>query len=173
MPRPDAFQPHDEHLDQGDILANVPFVRWTDWSVATGGGSRGVITSNGCSCEDYERAIAQGREQASAKLMLQVAPLTPVEQFPPHRREEILSGRYLDRFYVYGDGSGLGDQVLDFAREQPVPARILAACPKIARIAEWQWQHLLIHLAVSRFHQTPEELFRAELLVTEGEPDAT
>lgn len=172
MPRDDAFKPRDEHLDQGDILANVPFVKWVDGGIELGGGSRGIITSHGCSCEDYERAIARGQTQAARKTMLQVAPLVAIERVPEHRRAEIETGQYFDRFYVYGEGSLLGDQMLDFTREQPIPAGVLAGCEKVARISDWQWQRLLIHLAVSRFHQAPETLFRIDLLTAEGEPDA-
>jgi hypothetical protein len=169
VPRADAFRPLDEHLEQGDILANVPFVKWRDGKVVEGGGSRGIITSNGCSCEDYERAQESGHTQKAAKLMLHVAPIRGTEGVPEEKRTEVESGEHLDRFYVYGDGAVLGDQILDFTREQPIPASVLDGCPKIARIADWQWQRLLIHQSVSRFHQRPGELFRADLLGPEGD----
>jgi hypothetical protein len=171
VPRADAFRPLDEHLEQGDILANVPFVKWRDGRPVEGGGSRGIITSNGCSCEDYERALEMGQTQKAAKLMLHVAPVRAIEDVPEQRRAEIESGQHLDRFYVYGDGTVVGDQLLDFTREQPIPASVLATCPKIARIDDWQWRRLLIHLAVSRFHQRPEELFREDMLASDGDAD--
>lgn len=168
-----AFQSHDEHLDQGDIFSDVPLGRWKDGHLVQGPGVRAVITSHGCACEDYERALAAGRTQAAAKILLQVAPLRPTRGVPEHRLDEIRSGRQLDYFYVYGQGNKLPDQILDFAHEQPVPASVLMTCIKIARLASWQWQRLLVHLAVSRFHQAPESLFQPELLESEGDAVGT
>jgi hypothetical protein len=164
VPDQPSFRPHDEHLDQGDILSNVPFVKWKDGTVTLGGGARGIITSDGCACEDYERAIAAGRTQAAAKIMLRVAPLRPVKGLPDNRAEEIRTGKHLDYFYVHGVPPILPDHFVDLSREQPVPAETLVGCPKIARLADWQWRGLLVHFAVSRFHQPPEELFRPDLL---------
>jgi hypothetical protein len=118
-----------------------------------------VITSHGCACEDYERELAAGRTQAASKVMLQVAPLRAITGMPQHRVDEIKSGRQLDYFYVYGEQNRLPDHLVDLALEQPVPASLMSRCTKIARLAPWQWRHLLVHIAVSRFHQTPEELF--------------
>lgn len=158
------FQPHNERLDQGDVLTDVRLVKWTDGEVALAGGVRVVVTSNGCTCEDYERVVAAGQTQKAAKMMVQVAPLRPATNFPQGRLEEIRSGKHLDFFYVYGKATVLPDHVVDVTREQPVPAHVLAKCAKVARLAEWQWQALLIHLTVSRFHQEPADLFRDELL---------
>jgi hypothetical protein len=159
------FQPHDDHLlDEGDILSEVPFIKWEDGEATVGGGARGLVTSNGCACEDYDRALAAGRGQAAAKVMIQVAPLRPAASYPSHRLDEIASGQQLDFFLVHGKAGVLPDHVVDLTREQPVPASVLAGCPKIARLAAWQWKALLIHIAVSRFHQKPEDLFRADLL---------
>jgi hypothetical protein len=46
---------------------------------------------------------------------------------------------------------------------------VLTQCPKVARINHWQWDRLLIHQTVSRFHQPPEELFRDDLLPGDGD----
>jgi len=165
VPNGAPFQAHDARLDQGDILANVPFVKWKDGSSTPATPGRGIITSNGCACEDYERALAAGHTQAANKLMLQVAPLRLVRDLPEHRVDEIQSGRQLDSFWVYGDdGTVLGDQRIDLTYEQPIPASVLIDCTKIARIAPWQWRALLIHIAVARFHQKPATLFRPEIL---------
>jgi hypothetical protein len=173
-PRDDAFRPHDDGvLDQGDILANVPFVKWKDGVPGPGGGkARGIITAHGCWCEDYYRAIRAGRTQQATKLMLHVAPVVPARTLPEENRAQIEAGGYFDRFYVYGDGGQLEDHVLDFSKEQTIPAHVLAECPKIARIDHWQWARLLIHQTVSRFRQPPEELFREDLEVVPNGEDA-
>lgn len=172
MPTKPAFKPTDAHLDQGDVLANVPFAKWKDGKLSLGGGARGIVTSNGCACEDYERAIAAGRSQAAAKIMVQVAPLRPVATMPEHRIDEIQLGKHLDFFYLYGEPGVLPDHFVDLSREQPVPAALLSACAKIARVADWQWHGLLIHLAVSRFHQVPASLFRVDVLEQGSGTDA-
>jgi hypothetical protein len=76
-----VFRPHDEHLDEGDILAGVPFGKWTDGTLGEGTPGRGIITSHGCACEDHERAVDLGRTQAARKVMLHVAPLQPAVHF--------------------------------------------------------------------------------------------
>ncbi len=164
MPRGPAFRSRDAHLDQGDIFSDVPLGKWEHGQLVQGPGVRAVITSHGCACEDYERALEGSRSQQAEKILLHVAPLRSARDFPEHRVEEIRSGRYLGSFFIYGQGSVLSDQIVDFTREQPVPAVVLSQCTKIARLADWQWARLLVHLAVSRFHQEPETLFRPELL---------
>jgi hypothetical protein len=67
MPGP-AFRPHDEHLDEGDILADVPFGRWEEGKLVQGTPGRGIITSHGCACEDYERAIARQLPSGSERV---------------------------------------------------------------------------------------------------------
>ncbi len=121
------------------------------------------VTSNGCTCEDYERAIEKGWSSSAARVYVQVAPLRPAKDFKD-KQDEIRAGRRLDLFFIKGDDKKLADQVADLTREQPIPASVLASCKKIARLADWQWSALLVHIAVSRFHVKPEELFRDELL---------
>jgi hypothetical protein len=65
LPRVDAFQPSTEELDQGDIFSNVPFPKWRAGIVEHGRGVRGIITSHGCACEDYARALDTGRTQVA------------------------------------------------------------------------------------------------------------
>ena len=95
--------------------------------------------------------------------MLKVAPLSPATQYRD-RQDAIARGEHLDYFFIAGEGTVLKDQVADLTKEQSIPASVLAKCEKTARIADWQWKALLVHIAVSRFHQQPEELFRTELL---------
>jgi hypothetical protein len=149
-------------LDQGMILANVPFVKWEGGKAKLDSPGRGIITSHGCACEDYERAVARGRSSQADRVMLQVAPLKPAKAFGD-KIETIKQGIQLDCFFIEGDAS-LADQVVDLTREQGIPASVLASCKKAGQIADWQWSGLLVHIAVSRFHQTPEELFRQDLL---------
>jgi hypothetical protein len=91
-----------------------------------------------------------------------VAPLKPAKAFG-EKIEVIKNGSQLDCFFIEGDGS-IADQVVDLTREQGLPASVLAGCRRSGQIADWQWKALLVHIAVSRFHQQPEELFLTELL---------
>jgi hypothetical protein len=163
----DPFKPHDVHLEQGDIFADVPLIKYKNGKLDQKR-TRAIITSDGCACEDYERMVAKGHTQAAAKLMLHVAPLRATKDVPEHRLEEIRSGEQLDYFYVYGETGTLTDQLLDFSYEQPVPASVLERCTKIARLADWQWKRLLVHQTVSRWHQKPETIFLAKVLAEGG-----
>ncbi|HUB35648.1 MAG TPA: hypothetical protein VL972_02390 [Solirubrobacteraceae bacterium] len=145
------------------ILADVPFVKWERGKAKLDSKGRGIITSHGCACEDYERAARRSERSSQAdRVMLQVAPLKPAKVFG-EKLELIRSGSHLDFFFVEGDGS-IADQVVDLTREQGLPASVLAECKRSGQIADWQWKALLVHVAVSRFHQTPEKLFLPELL---------
>lgn len=158
-----AFKPHnDGKLDRGDIFANVPLVKWED-GAAKKSENRAVVTSHGCVCEDYERALEAGKSSAASRILIQVAPLRPAADFK-HKVDEIRAGKLLDRFFVEGDGPKLSHQVADLTREQPVPAAVLVKCQKIARLSDRQWQALLVHLAVARFRVDPAKLFRDEIL---------
>jgi hypothetical protein len=164
VPDGPALVPTDEHLDEGDILSAVPFIRWKDGKPEIKPNVRGVITSHGCACEDYERAVAKGQKDKAGKMMLQIAPLRDIKGIPAHRLDEIKAGKQLDYFYIYGEGGTLNDHIVDLTHEQPIPASMLNDCRKVARLAPWQFKNLLIHLTVSRFHQPPEEIFRDDLL---------
>lgn len=94
--------------------------------------------------------------------MLQVAPLKPAKAFG-EKIEVIKNGSQLDCYFIEGDGS-IADQVVDLTREQGIPASVLAECKRSGQVADWQWKGLLVHIAVSRFHQQPEDLFLKELL---------
>jgi hypothetical protein len=167
-----AFKPHDDGLllDQGDILAEVPLVIWKDGK-AQESKNRAVVTSHGCVCEDYERAIGAGRSSAAERLLLQVAPLRPAKDFK-HKIGEIQRGELLDRFFVEGDGKKLAHQVADLTREQPIPASVLVKCKKIARLADWQWEALLIHMTIARFRIDPAQVFSEEILKGAGRDGA-
>ena len=158
-----AFKPHnDGKLDRGDIFANVPLAKWEDGAIKQSP-SRAVVTSHGCVCEDYERAISAGRSSAAERILIQVAPLRSAADFK-HKVDEIRAGKLLDRFFVEGDGSKLSHQVADLTREQPVPASVLIECQKIARLSDRQWDALLVHSAVARFRTDPTTLFRDEIV---------
>lgn len=148
------------------MLADVPFVRWKKGKPTINAKGLGIITSNGCACEDYERAVDERMSSQAARLMLQVAPLNNAKQFPEDKLDIIKTGDHLDFFFLKGEGSRLADQVVDLSREQGIPASVLVDCKKVALIANWQWRRLLVHIAVTRFHQRPEELFLAGLLET-------
>jgi len=157
-----AFKPHDGLLDQGDIFADVPLITWKDGKAVETPG-RAVVTSHGCVCEDFDRALEAKRSSAAERILIQVAPLRPANDFK-HKVDEIRAGQLLDRFFIEGDGSKLAHQVADLTREQPVPASILVKCKKIARLSDRQWEALLIHMTVARFRIDPTKLFRDELL---------
>ena len=158
-----AFKPHDDgKLDQGDIFALVPLVKWEDGE-AKESPNRAVVTSHGCVCEDYERAIEKGQSSAADRVLIQVAPLRPAKDFK-HKVDEIRNGQLLDRFFIEGDGPKLSHQVADLSREQPVPASLLVGCQKIARLSDQQWEALLVHMAIARFRIDPAKLFRDEIL---------
>jgi hypothetical protein len=150
------------------VLSDVPFVRWKEGKPRTGVTGLGIVTSDGCVCEAYERAVAAGRSSEADRVTLQVAPLKAASVFR-QKIEVIKSGAHLDLFFLHGEGSRLADQVVDLTREQGIPASVLAACTKCALVADWQWKRLLIHIAVSRFRQQPEALFREELLESQSD----
>jgi hypothetical protein len=158
--------PVGKELDQGDVLADVPFVKWEGDKASPGKRNPGLITSHGCTCEDYYRALKQG-SSAVNRVWVQVAPLRPASDFDDKTIAEVREGVQLDRFFVEGDGSRLRDQVAILTREQPFQASLLAGCKRAVRIADWQWERLLIHMTVSRFHARPEQIFRDELLTRE------
>ena len=162
-----AFKPHnDGRLDQGDILADVPLIKW-DGEAAKESPNRAIVTSHGCVCEDFERWMEAGKSSAADRVLIQVAPLRPAKDFK-HKVDEIRDGKLLDRFFIEGDGSKLSHQVVDLNGEQPIPASVLVKCKKIARLSDRQWKALLVHLAVARFRVEPAQLFRDEIL--EGMP---
>jgi hypothetical protein len=158
-----AFKPHDDgRLDQGDVFSDVPLIKWDD-GAARESPNRAVVTSHGCVCEDYERAISAGRTSAADRILIQVAPLRPAKDFK-QKIAEIRDGKLLDRFFIEGDGQRLAHQVVDLSREQPMPASVLMKCKKVARLSDQQWEALLVHMAVARFRIDPAKLFRDEIL---------
>lgn len=166
---PDApFRPHEGTLDEGDVLANVPFGRWKDEQWGVKQKVRGVITSEGCACEDYERALKAGKPQKANKIWLHVAPLVEVKDQDPEQIAQIKNGDFTQWFYVEGEAGTLGPQLVDLDREQAIPASVLAGLTKITRLAEWQWRKLLLQVIFNRTHMTRKQLH--ELFAPE--PDA-
>ena len=163
-----ALRRHDElqeHLfEHGLVLSDVPFVRWVAAKPTVGTPKPGIITSEGCACEVYERALDQDKTNAARKVMLQVAPLRQPSVYGDEKLDLIKGGHVLGLFFVKGEGTRLGDSVVDLACEQSMPAWLLAYCTKSALISDRQWKRLLIHLTVSRWRQEPENLFREDLL---------
>ena len=155
------FRAVDASLDEGDILANVPFAAWRDdrWEVKP---VRGVVTSHGCACEDYYRAMAAGKTSQARKIALHVAPIRAIGDRPDEKLQKIRAGEVWRYFYVYGEQGTLQDQLVDLDSEQAIPAAALAELPKVARLATWQWRGLLIHVTVNRWARKPEEIFGEE-----------
>jgi hypothetical protein len=161
-----AFKPHDDCLiDQGDIFTNVPLMKWADGEPEEGSPTkRVVVTSHGCVCEDYDRAMAEGMTSAARRLYVQVAPLRAAKD-KQAKLEVIKAGRMPEYFYIEGDGKKLDHQVADLSREQPIPAWVLVdRCQKIARIDDWQWNALCVHIAVGQFRVEAEDLFNPKIL---------
>jgi hypothetical protein len=159
VPSARPFRDHDDRLDEGDVLANAPVLKWKNGEPKFTEG-RVIVTAHGCACEDYYRALEEGRTSAARRVMVMVAPVRNANDLDEDTRQAIQRGEYYDLFYVYGDGSRLHDQVVDLTREFNVPASLLIECQKIARLNDWQWRRLLIALTVSRWHQKPETIFR-------------
>lgn len=164
MAREGALKPRDDGLllDQGEILADAPLVSWKTGE-AVQKDNRAVITSHGCVCEDYERFVETGKSSAAARVMVQVAPLRNAEVFRD-KIKLIRDGQLLDYLYIEGDGQKIKHQVAILSEEQPIPARLLAACKKVAILADWQYERLRLQLTVARFRTKPDEIFRADHL---------
>jgi hypothetical protein len=162
--REGALKPHGDGLllDQGDVLSDAPLVSWKTGE-AVQGENRAVITSHGCVCEEYERLMNSGKSNAASRILIQVAPLRPAKVFRD-KIKLIREGKLLDYFFVEGDGQKLQHQVAILSGEQPVPARLLVDCKKVARLSDWQWERLRLQLTVARFRVKPDEIFREELL---------
>ena len=161
-----AFKPFDEHqLDQGDIFANAPLMKWVDDEPEEGSPTkRVVVTSHGCVCEDYDRLIAAGLTSKARRLVVQVAPLRPAKE-RQDKLDLIREGRMPEFVYIEGDGKRLDHQVADLGREQPIPAWILVEkCQRIARLADWQWTRLCIQSSISHFRIEAEDLFNPKIL---------
>lgn len=161
-----AFKSHDDELlDQGDIFTNVPLMKWKDGEPEEGSpAKRVVVTSHGCVCEDYDRFIAEGMTSAARRLYIQVAPLRPAKD-KKAKLDVIREGRMPEYFYIEGDGPKLDHQVADLSREQPIPAWVLVEnCQKIARLSDWQWNALCVHIAVAQFRTEPKDLFNPKIL---------
>ena len=167
MAAPRALRRHDElqkyTLEQGLVLSDVPFVRWKAGRPKLDSKGPGIVVSEGCACEAYERALAEGNSNAAARVMLQVAPIRKAQVYGD-KIETIKGGHVLGLFFIKGEGSRLGDCVADFSYQQAIPASVLADCTKSALISDWQWKRLLIHATVSQWRQKPEDLFREDLL---------
>lgn len=163
-----ALRRHDElqehALEHGLVLSDVPFVRWTNGRPKVNSAGPGIITSEGCACEVYERALREGKSSAAAKVMLQVAPVRPAKDYGAAKTETIKAGKVLGLFFVAGEGTRLADCVADLSHAQGIPASVLVDCTKSALISDWQWKRLLIHMTVSQWRQKPEDLFREDLL---------
>ncbi len=154
-----------EHLlEHGLVLSNVPFVAWKGSKSSAGTPKPGIITAEGCACEAYERALKDGMTSAAGKVMLHVAPLRKASIYNKEKLDTIKAGKVLGLFFIKGEGSRLGDSVVDLAAEQSLPASVLADCTKSALISDWQWKRLLVHQTVSRWRQEAEKIFREDLL---------
>jgi hypothetical protein len=160
LPNQAPFQPTDAYLNEGDVIAAVPFAKWTgtDWKVNS---KRAVITSHGCACEDYRRHIEAGQTSKARKVVLHVAPLAEVRDVPEEKRQIIRAGEMWRYFYLTGQDGVLADHLVDLDAEQAIPAEVLQGLTKIARIADWQWQALLIHITVNRWGRSAEDIFGA------------
>jgi hypothetical protein len=124
-----------------------------------------VVTSHGCVCEKYERALAKGRPEVARKVFVQVAPLENAEAFPRDQLPTIEKGGMRDLFYLEGSGLDLKHKVTILTREQAVPAEVLVEkCKRVAQVADWQWAALRLHLTLTRFRKPADKIFRDELL---------
>jgi hypothetical protein len=150
-------------LDQGEIFSGVPFIRWKDGKAKEDKG-RVIVSSHGCVCENYERALELGRSDTAKKAMVQVIPLQPATDFR-QKFEMIRRGETYDLFFVEGDGNEFQHHVAVLTKEQPIPAEILVeSCTRLVQVSDWQWEALRLHQTLARFRTDPEKIFRDELL---------
>lgn len=156
------FRPRDGQISDGDILEAVPFLKWKDGE-AKPVSARGIVTSHGCACEDYERALGAGKSSKARKVLLRVARMQPASNFPALVLDDIRDGQHTDLFFVDGDET-TPDQVVDLTNEQPFPAELLVKLPFRTRISEAQWKRLQMQAMVERLHAKPEEFLKAEIV---------
>jgi hypothetical protein len=149
-------------LDQGEVFSDVPLLKWKDGEPKIEKG-RALVTSHGCVCEVYERAVEQKKTSAAKKAYIQVVPLQPASTFR-QKVGLIQNGEMRDYFFVEGDGPKLAHHVAVLTREQALPAAVLADCTRLAQVADWQWEALRLHITLTRFRMKPEEVFRDEFL---------
>jgi hypothetical protein len=157
---PAVYREPDEPLDQGDILAGVPFVarevQQLDIKVALG-----VVTSHGCDNEGYFRAVE--REEAPRIVNthpVHVAPIyTDLAYLEADGKLNQIKSGAVRRYFYLPEEDPLPEAVIDLFYEQPVPAVVLESLERRGSLSKDYWEYLLVHMWVRRSRMEPEDVF--------------
>lgn len=154
------YRKHEYRLDQGDLLAKVPF------TLETADGHQivqttGVLTSHGCDCERIERTP---RESAAWPLLrVHVAPIQPATAFPSDGTVGNIRAGRVPRYYALPREGQIPEYVVDFWYEQPIHPEKLLGLQRIASLTEEEWIKMMIQHFVGRVHKDPADIFRDSL----------
>ena len=153
-----------ERLNQGDLLANVPFVGQDSRDLSKVTEMLGVVTSNSCDCDKFFRARELGiNEEIEATWPISVAPAHPPELLTGGQAGDARNGR-MPRYFPVPEEGDMTELVVDLWREQAVPALTLLTLERAACLSGEHLHRMYIHAWVLRTRIKPEKAFTEEIL---------
>ena len=158
-----GYRAHDYRIDQGDIFRDVPFlVRGPNDEIATKK-LPGIVTSHGCYCERYDRALEAGKTTRAAKIQLYVCPITSARNLNANDQATVREGKNF-QYHALPVIPGVPEMFVDATLEQSIPARLLETLDRTASLTETEWIKLVVHQTTFRFRREAAAIFRPDLL---------
>lgn len=160
-----VYGPSQYDLNQGDLFLGVPFHLPRGLNPdddPTFEVHAGLLTSHGCDCERYDRAVEKGASQnVIDRLPLQVALVHDLAELDAGLAGDVREHRVSRYFYMPGDEEQ-PEQVADLWFEQPVPAVELVRLDRRATLSE-EWRlKLIVQIWRLRSHLEEEDVFKED-----------
>lgn len=159
-----VYGPREHQLNQGDLYESVPFHLPVGKSDVSSDFERmlGLVTSHGCDCEKYDRAVQRGQTQETLDRMpLLAAPVHDLEDLNASLAGDVRKVRVPRYFYMPAD-EHQPELVADLWFEQPVAIPQLLDLEHRATLDE-EWRlKLIVQIFRLRSHLKEESVFKED-----------
>lgn len=153
-----VYGPPEKELNQGDLIAEVPFVKRRLHDVVLVPPLLGLITSNSCDIDKYEEQHDSLTRNQRLAFPLTLAPVYGLGQLDAGSAGDVRSHRHR-RFFYLPAADGHPECLADIWMQQPVSLELVRRLPRVATLDREWLARLWLHLFVMFTRREPEDVF--------------
>lgn len=159
------YGPPEGGLNQGDVIAGVPFYSRQDHGQGTLVVAPGLVFSHSCDLDKYDEEKSKLDGNQRKRWPVQMLPLVSPATFDRATLGDVRAGRQR-RFFLLPKEGRHQELVADFWLAQPVPLLVVKSLNRVATLSDEYLAKLWTHAFVTMTRKKPSDVFQGGRLAS-------
>lgn len=160
-----VYGPPEGGLNQGDVIAGVPFYARRDHGQGSLVVVPGLVFSHSCDIDKFDEEKHKLDGNARKRWPVQMLPLLTPASFDTSVLGEVRAGRHR-RYFLIPKESRHQELLADFWLAQPIPLLVVKSLTRVATLSDEYLAKLWTHAFVAITRRNPSEVFHGGRLAS-------